>query len=431
MKRFVLLAGIGVAAFVAPVAQAQEQLTQVLRGDITSDINLQRDTVYILSGAVFVREPAVMRIEPGTMIVGEKATNGTIIIDQGAKLIAKGTAEAPIVFTSDQPVGQRARSDWGGLILNGRAPLNVPGGTAEGEGDTGIFGGDDPMDSSGEFGYLRVEFAGTEFSPDNELNGIAFQGVGAGTYVDYVQVHFNKDDGVEFFGGTVSLKHALCTGNADDNFDWTDGWTGRGQFWIAQQKGDDADQGFEGDNNAENNDLLPRAHPVVYNFTLIGAPGFEDGDESDLGMLLREGTAGEFKNGIVTGFKEVGIEIDHRATFTQAAAGELVLESLIVHGNGQNFSTDENESPPPPFTTFQFATQFSKNISQVNPQLNDHLDLLNPDFRPSPTSPAVTGEVPVAPLPTNDPGFWEPAPYIGAMGPDVDWTDGWTTHAQN
>jgi hypothetical protein len=429
MKRFVWVAGIGAAALAAPLAHAQQ--TEVLQGNITSDVSLSRDVTYVLSGTVFIREPAVMRIEPGTTIVGESATNGTLVIDKGAQLIAKGTPDAPIVFTSDQPVGQRARSDWGGLILNGRAPLNVPGGEAEGEGDTGTYGGTDPLDDSGEFGYLRVEFAGTEFSPDNELNGIAFQGVGAGTFVDYVQVHFNKDDGIEFFGGTVSVKHALCTAIGDDSFDWTEGWTGRGQFWIGQQKGDDADQGFEADNNAENNDLLPRSFPRIFNFTLIGAPGTQDGTESDIGMLLREGTAGIMKNGIVTGFKEIGIEIDHRATFTQAAAGELVLESMIVHGNGQNFSTDGSESPAPPFTTLQYMTTIAQNISTANPELLDHLQLIGPDFRPSPTSPAATGAVPVAALPDDGDGFWEPAPFIGGMGPTDDWTAGWTTDAQN
>ena len=105
-------------------------------------------------------------------------------------------------MTSDVEVGERARADWGGLIINGRAPLNVPGGQGEGEGGTGIYGGDDPNDDSGHLHYVRVEFAGTEFSPDNELNGIAFQGVGRRTEVDHIMVKFNKDDGLEFFGGT-------------------------------------------------------------------------------------------------------------------------------------------------------------------------------------------------------------------------------------
>lgn len=429
-KQLLALAG---AALLLGAAGAEAQVT-ILSGEITSDRSLTRDQTYVLQGAVFVRAPATLFIEPGTTIVGENASNGTLIIDRGAKLLAKGTAEAPIVLTSDQPVGSRARGDWGGLILNGFAPLNEPGGTAEGEGSTGTYGGDDPLDDSGEFGYLRVEFAGTEFSPDNELNGIAFQGVGAGTYVDYIQVHYNKDDCVEFFGGTVSVKHALCTGGGDDSFDWTDGWTGRGQFWIAQQRGDDADQGFEGDNNAENNDLLPRSFPRVYNFTLVGAPDNTDGTESDLGMLIREGSAGNFHNGIVTGFKEEGLEIDHHSTFIQLVSGELVIDNMIFFGNGGgngtgNFSSDADEDPPPPITTLTYATQIAQAIRDVDPRLTDAFGQAAPDFRPLPDSPALDGSVPVAAPP--DDGWFEPVTYIGAMDGVTNWLEGWTTSAPN
>jgi hypothetical protein len=424
-----LLALAGATALLLTAGEAEAQFS-TLSGEITSDTALTRDQTWVLQGAVFVRAPATLFIEPGTTIVGENASNGTLIIDRGAKLLAKGTPDAPIVFTSDQPVGSRARGDWGGLILNGFAPLNVPGGIGEGEGSTGAFGGDDPLDDSGEFGYLRVEFAGTEFSPDNELNGIAFQGVGAGTFVDYVQVHFNKDDGIEFFGGTVSVKHAYCTGIGDDSFDWTDGWTGRGQFWIGQQRGDDADQGFEGDNNGENNDLTPRSFPRIYNFTLVGAPDSSDGGESDIGMLIREGTAGHFFNGIVTGFKEKGLEIDHRATFTQLAAGELVIDNMIFFGNGEgNFSTDASESPAPPFTTLTYATTIANAIRDVDPLLTEAFGQGAPDFRPLPGSPALDGSVPVATPPAD--GFFEAVTYIGAMDGANNWLEGWTTSAPN
>ena len=149
----------------------------------------------------------ILEIEAGTTIYGDSATNGTLVIARGSQIHAHGTAAAPIVMTSDQLEGERARGDWGGLIINGYAPLNIEGGEAEGEGDTGTYGGDDPTDSSGILEYVRVEFAGTEFSPDNELNGIAFQGVGSGTTVENVMVKFNKDDGLEFFGGTVEVKY--------------------------------------------------------------------------------------------------------------------------------------------------------------------------------------------------------------------------------
>ena len=300
----------------------------VLSGNITANQLLTANNYYLLEGAVFVQDGATLVVEPGTTIFGEGASNGTLIVAQGGRLVANGTAEAPIVFTSDQFEGERDRGQWGGLIVNGRAPVNT-GLPAFGEGDTGEYGGTDPEDSSGILRYVRVEFAGIEFSPDNELNGIAFQGVGSGTVVDYVQVHFNQDDGIEFFGGTVNAKHLYCTGIRDDSFDWTDGWTGKGQFWVAQQRGDDADNGFEADNNGDDNEASPRSNPTIYNVTLVGDP---DGPESDTGLLLREGTAATLRNFIVIGFNAGGLDVDTESSITLANSGESV-------GCGTRFST--------------------------------------------------------------------------------------------
>ena len=234
----------------APAPAPDPDAPTILSGEIAADMTLTADVSYLLRGAVFVADGATLTIEAGTTIYGEGATNGALVVARGGRLVADGAPDAPIVFTSDQEVGFRARGDWGGLIINGRAPLNIPGNEAEGEGGTGAYGGDDPADDSGVLRYVRVEFAGSELSPDNELNGVAFQGVGSGTVVDSVQVHLSKDDGVEFFGGTVDARRVVCTGIGDDSFDWTEGWTGRGQFWIARQRGDDADQGIEADSNA-------------------------------------------------------------------------------------------------------------------------------------------------------------------------------------
>jgi hypothetical protein len=336
-----------------------------------------------------------------------------MIIAQGGKINAVGTWASPIIFTSDQPVGQRARADWGGLIINGRAPLNTPGGQSIGEGDTGTYGGTDPADSSGTLKYVRVEYAGTEFSPDNELNGIAFQGVGNGTVVDYIQVHFNQDDGVEFFGGTVNVKHVLVTNARDDSVDWTEGWTGKAQFVVAQQNGQEADNGIEADNSAENNDLVPRSAPTIYNLTLIGDPDAEQGTESDDGMLIREGTAGTFRNFIVTGFKEIGINVDHAATIAQGQSGALSFDNAIVFGNTPNFDADAT-----PFVT-------GKNIAVVDPQLVDPFSHTFPDFRPAKGSPALDAKRVNSPP---DDGFFDAgANFLGGVGPTDNWARGWTT----
>lgn len=421
------LAGLfGVSSLLGTLAFAQN-VVQV-SGKITSDTTWTANNTYVLNGTVFV-ENAALRIEAGTRIVGEGASIGTLVIDRTGQIFAEGRADAPIVMTSDQPAGQRARGDWGGLIINGDAPLNIPGGEGFGEGDTGVYGGSSPDDSSGVLRYLRVEYAGIEFSPDNELNGIAFQGVGRGTVAEFVQVHFNKDDGIEFFGGTVDLQYALVTGAGDDSYDWTDGWQGRGQFWIAQQYGDDADNGFESDNSAENNDLEPRSNPTIYNVTLIGDPDFDQGSESDDGMLLRAGTAGTIKNSIVMGFKELGLNIDGTVTYNVARSGGLSLENMIFFQNNPNFESGETTA----------IVESWNNIVVTDPMLRGPYDQTSPDYRPLPDSPAVNGAVQVS-LPPND-GFFEPALFIGALttakdpSPDApylgNWLQGWTNYSPN
>jgi hypothetical protein len=409
----------------------------ILEGEITENITLTNDNEYLLRGGVFIgddQNETILTIEPGTIIYGEGATNAMLVIRRGSKIIADGRRDAPIVFTSDQAEGEQDRADWGGLIINGRSTLNQAGGEGEGEGGTGRYGGGnnpDPHDNSGILRYVRVEYAGREISPDNELNGIAFQAVGDGTIVDYIQVHMNKDDGVEFFGGTVNVKHVYLTGEADDCLDWTDGWTGKAQFIVAQQYGDEANNGFECDNNAENNDATPYSNPKIYNFTFIGDKG-DSTHRSDIGMLIRQGTKGIWKNGIVMNFGDCGIDIDHAATFNNAwdaqnnrLNGSLVVDNCIVYDNrevAQSGETGANDEAGYPFTSDRFIRQLNSNNRFVDPMLTDAYTHDMPDYRPEENSPALQN---VAQVP--DDGFFEDVDFIGAVGPDNDWLLGWTT----
>jgi len=418
------------ALMLAVVLAGQAAAVQTIEGEITSNTTWAEDV--LLKGPVFVRSGATLTINAGVTVFGEKATLGTLIVDRGAKLNAVGTEDKPIIYTSDQPEGSRTRADNGGLIINGYAPLNVPGGTKEGEGDTGTFGcsGADcnVNDNSGTLRYFRVEYGGIQFSPDNELNGIAFQGVGRGTSVDHVQVAFSKDDGVEFFGGTVNIKNVIITACGDDSLDWTDGWIGNGQFIVMQQLGDEADNGIEADNLDKSNDAEPRSNPTLYNLTIVGDPDF--GKESNQGMLLRRGTAGKIRNCIVTGFKKSGINIDSLATFKQAQIGSLVVDNNIFFNNNPNFDTDasDKEAGSLPFTTEQFMKNTMQNNKEVDPKIGNPYDVQEPDFRPAADSPAIDGTVPVAAPPAGN-SFIVATNYIGAVDPNDDWTrKSWTTY---
>ncbi len=425
--------------------------TEFVAGNITSDTTWSADILYYLQTAIFVETDATLTVEPGTTIMGDTEGKGTLVVAQGGKLMAEGTAMQPIIMTSPQELGSRGPQDWGGLILNGNATINVPGGVSEGEGDTGAFGGGtspDDSDSSGNLKYVRVEFAGIEFSPDNELNGIAFQGTGSGSEFDHIQVHYNQDDGVEFFGGTSAVKYVLLTGIGDDSMDWTMGWRGKAQFVVAVQEGQvRADQGFECDNLGSDNLATPIANPMIYNVTLIGSA--DTGPKSDQGMLLREGTGGKLHNFIVWGFHEWGLNVDHEATFDQAngTSPNLTLANSIVNSNGTDYWYTGDCDTSDPATCFPNVAEdagadgtdwqgtdvwFYDDMvmnRNVDPGLASPAYYLVPDVSPLDGSAALLTDYVKSPP---DDGFFEPVDFIGGVAPGDNWTqNGWTIWSKN
>ncbi len=314
---------------------------EVVGGEISGAVTWTKDKTYILESLTFVRAGATLTIEPGTVIKGKKTQTGSaLIVEQGGKLIARGTKDAPIVFTSGEAV--RTPGDFGGVMLNGKAKVNLPGGTGSPEGiENGPqYGGSDDADSSGELSYVRIEFAGFLLSKDNELNALTMNALGSGTKVDHVQVHLGTDDGFEWFGGTVDGKYLLATGIQDDCFDWDFGWRGRVQFLAGVQ--DDfvkGDNGIEADNNATTTDAQPFSNPVVSNLTLVGK---SVAGAVGRGMLLRRGTKGMIYNALITGFPGAGLDIDGSQTVTNANDGSLgIFNSLFA--NAKNFAEGDDE----------------------------------------------------------------------------------------
>ena len=381
---------------------------------------------YVLRGAVFVRDAATLNIQAGTTIIGESGSVGTLIVERGGRLMAIGTPEAPIVFTSDQPIGTRNRGDWGGLIINGRARINFESGEAAGEGDTGVYGGNNDNDNSGVLRYVRVEFSGIEFSPDNELNGIAFQAVGRGTQVDHVQAHMSRDDAMEWFGGTADGKYLVMSNAADDSVDWTFGWTGRLQFVAVTQRGDDADNGIEADNNEFNNNVLPRSNPQIYNITLCGDPDQNEGAESPRAANLRRGTAFTIRNFLVTGFKTVGFQIETTNTATTGQVDNGT--SQMGAGVSWNIPTPLHAS----VMTYVTSGRFPNVRTGADPGLSTAAcsNHASPNFQPSLASLAGGQLAPIQP--PND-GFFEAVTFIGAVppAPAANWLAGWTSFPQN
>lgn len=367
-------------------------------GTFEEDFTFTKNKKWLLSGGIFVGNKATLTIEAGTEVyAANDASTPFLSILRGGKINAVGTQSNPIVLTSIKTItGNPEPGDWGGLIINGRAILNN-GSESVGEGGTGTYGGLNDNDNSGIIRYMRVEYAGKLLSTDNELNGFSFNGVGRGTTIEYIQAYKGADDGIEFFGGTVSVKYAVSTGNKDDSFDWTYGWRGNGQFWVAVQDSTGGDRGLEADNNNSDNTLIPYSYPIVSNITLIGK---DDNDASNTGMRLREGTKGKIYNAIVTGFPKYGVRVSDAQTNTNITAHELILKNSIVYLNSTNWKDCAPFEPGNEITN-----------SNANPMvLNGYIGTTtNNAFNPSSLD-----------------SWFTPATYIGAVQTSNDWTAGWT-----
>lgn len=382
---------------------------QVIQGDITSDLTLSADKTYLLRGFVVVKSPAAIFIPAGTVILGEKSTKGTLIIDRGAKIMAAGTASKPIVFTSAQPSGTRAPGDWGGIIVVGRAGINLPGG--EGTIEGGVTdaagnpirygGGTTPNDddSSGVLRYVRLEYPGIAFQPNNEINGLTMGGVGRKTVLEYVQVSYCGDDSFEWFGGTVNGKYLISLGAIDDDFDTDNGYRGQLQFLIALRDPQYADisgsHAMEADNDAGGTFNTPRSNVTISNATFVGPmpdtsatgwnPNFRRG-----GHWRRSTLYGLF-NSVIIGWPDA-LLFDGNNVANAAAGDTIALQNTIFAGNKGGFKTASITTGFNP-TTWAGASTFNNTLlpQPTDAQLENPFNLLNPGFLPKSGSPALSG----------------------------------------
>jgi hypothetical protein len=337
-----------------------------ITSDITADRTFHAETTYTLAGFVHVANGATLTIEPGTTIEG--TIGSALFIMRGARIMAEGTAAAPIVFTSDQPAGSRKPGDWGGLAIIGNGVINRSGSIIlEGTGssaqnpDIAYSGGTINSDNSGSLRYVRVEFAGFGPQQNQELNSFTFAAVGSGTQLSYLQSLAGLDDSFEWFGGAVDGKYLISYESGDDHFDPSEGYVGRNQFLIALQStilppragagsasGDP--QGFEVDNcgsatgggcdNGYNS--TPLTIPMFANFTLVGPGPIAEvtSTSGGIGMVLRRGAAGHYVNGIIARWPRAALSLRDAETQTRYTNGDLILRNILVLETGATAGTN-------------------------------------------------------------------------------------------
>ena len=273
MKKFffaIMAIAVMTASFTSCKTDEPNQGPEGVSGSIGGGetITLKAGEDYILDGPLIVEDGGTLNIEAGTVIKAKKGFSNYILVLQGGKINANGTVSNPIRFTAD--VSHASAGHWGGLIINGRAPLSG-GGTGSTEINTAyVYGGTNAADNSGVLTYVTLEYTGARSSADVEHNGLTLNGVGSGTKIENIYIPEGSDDGIEFFGGSVNVKNLLVVNSDDDMFDFTQGYSGTLEnaygVWEKGFTSSESDpRGIEADGNLDGS--FP-AHTPQSNFTV-------------------------------------------------------------------------------------------------------------------------------------------------------------------
>ncbi|MFW5662178.1 MAG: hypothetical protein ACOCZW_00520 [Bacteroidota bacterium] len=341
------------------------------------------DNTYILDGFVFVEEGSELWIEAGTVIKGkpgEAANASALVVAKGGKIYAMGTPTQPIIFTAESDdvndpydLTKDDRGLWGGVIILGKAGINVAGGEEQIEGipveeSRGAYGGNENDDNSGIIRFISIRHAGSNIGQDNEINGLTMGGVGSGTVIEFVEVFSNKDDGFEWFGGTVNTRYLVSAFSGDDGFDYDEGFRGKGQFWFSIQDDIIGNSAGEHDGGTTPEDGQPYSMPQIYNATYIGSGVNSTNTKNNPFINMRDNAGGKYFSSIFMDAPGFALQVedlesgeDSRA---RLEAGNLEYTNNIWY----NFK-DGLADPATQQFTLDYLTNSSNNNRVIDPML--------------------------------------------------------------
>ena len=449
-----------------------------VNASIASDTTWSASNTYILKDYIFVQPGATLTIEAGTTVKADQGTGNAapaLIVTQGAKIMAAGTAAKPIVFTSILDTGSGTKDQkglWGGLIILGKAPINSnTGGNADNspltnaiEGvptTSGIsgnsipaayaqYGGTDAADNSGVLQYVSIRHGGAEIGAGNEINGLTLGGVGNGTTIDHIEIFANKDDGIEFFGGSVNAKHLIVAYVGDDSFDIDEGYNGQLQFLLSLQD-ENSNRAIEWDGSTESDDraadtsTLPSySNAIISNMTAIGigVNGTSLHEDSNVGMEIRDNAGGQVWNSIFTEFSKSILDIEKtsssKGTASTTGSGSFGSQALLENGvlafkgnifyNGGKGNTALGTAEDDQVASdIIFATTNGNSFSS-DPKLAvigtvGGTGILATSAQPQSGSPAKSGSALFSGFQTV---FLTQTSYRGAFDGFTDWAESWT-----
>ncbi|WP_281635348.1 hypothetical protein [Flavobacterium marginilacus] len=383
-----------------PATTIYKEANQILTGTIDKDLKLTKNNTYKLIGTVYVTNKAVLTIEPGTVIRGDKESCGTLIITKGCKLIAEGTAAEPIVFTSNNSNLMRKPGDWGGIILLGDAPINKVGGVnfLDFNLDPAVsyYGGQDPNSNSGILKYVRIEYSGHKINALKELNGLSLGGVGRGTKFEFIQISFSNDDSFESYGGDVNFSNLISYRATDDDFDFTQGVQCTISNSIAIRNPYSSDisgsRCFEIDSydKIENADVTKKLTKITAtNMTLTNTEDNNQGLVREA-VYVKEKSYFNISNSIIDGFSSC-VLLENKIGTLPANLAKINIQGIQVNRCG-GIVLSESSSYNPELNTWYNSETFSLDITKLSDtELFIQSDIKNsPDFRTKNTNPIVS-----------------------------------------
>jgi hypothetical protein len=443
----------------AVVTVAEEPAETVQVGESANGVGTttwKSQNTYVLTGKIYVMDGQTLTIEPGATIkcnAGQAEAATALIVARGGKIIANGTADDPIIFTSvnddlasinDLPKNQRGL--WGGLVILGNAFINHANGQTAIEGIpatdtefrsqygvgteavTGKVWAQDNGHNGGELSYVSIRHGGTNIGAGNELNGLTLGGVGTGTKIHHIEVFGNDDDGFEWFGGTVNTSYLASIYNQDDAFDWDFGWRGENQFWLAvQEQGfDPSNRGFESDGaHSGNLNAATFSKPQIFNMTLVGsaAAGTPNATDNNV-MFFTENSGGLIHNSIMMGFGG-GINITdvggtNGNSRDRLTAGDLAFRNNIWTSVADNTAAGIANN----LASLQAYLEDAANGNEISDAPGITITAGSFNVVPTASSLALTKSRSALPAATN--GFtYTTADFIGAFGSE-NWLKGWS-----
>jgi hypothetical protein len=443
-----LIAGLAISA--SSLFAVEKVVTSATMDAAGTDVQWSSDTVYVLDGFVFVNEGQTLTIEAGTLIKGkpgEAELASALIIAKGGKIMAEGTAEAPIIFTAeaDDPLGtvaDKARGLWGGVIVLGKGATNNSTAEKAIEGiptseARGLYGADPTVeaDNSGSMSYVSIRHGGTNIGEANEINGLTLGAVGTATSFSHIEIVANADDGIEWFGGAPNCDHIVVAWCGDDSYDYDEGFSGMNQFIVAIQADDEGDRLGEHDGGPSSNQLgPPYAHPVFSNVTYVGR-GASAGKRT---ITFRDNAGGEYHNSIFAE-QAKGIDIEWRDDAGGATAGDptglcsysqwadegiLKIENNLFQNVADGIAasiftvvSEKDDNDVELYTVAESAkTGFADYFATAGNRAADAgVDAVNP---------TASGDISGADF--SDLTGFEQVDYKGAFAPNENWAAGWT-----